>query len=111
MSRQAMQNPVEPIGYVADDGGDFTVFFRTKVELDAFVDEASPDRVYPVFSAAQSIPESTLKALHNILVEVMDNAVRNGANSISMPDEYVEVAAWLSGLPAPKLSQNDPVSI
>ena len=30
----------------------------------------------------------------------MDIAVSNGANSVSMPDEYVEVAAWLCGIPA-----------
>ena len=34
-----------------------------------------------------------------ILTEVMDIAVSNGANSISMPDEYVEVAAWLCRIP------------
>ena len=38
------------------------------------------------------------EAIGNILAEVMDIAVSNGANSISMPDEYVEVAVWLSGL-------------
>ena len=35
-----------------------------------------------------------------ILTEVMDIAVSNGADSRSMPDEYVEVAAWLCGIPA-----------
>jgi hypothetical protein len=28
----------------------------------------------------------------------MDKAVANGANSVSMPDELVEIAAWLNGL-------------
>ena len=39
-------------------------------------------------------------AIEKILAEVMERAVENGANSISMPDEYVEVAAWLSAAPA-----------
>ena len=39
-------------------------------------------------------------AIGKILTEVMDIAVSNGADSQSMPDEYVEVAAWLCGMPA-----------
>ena len=39
-----------------------------------------------------------------ILTEVMDIAVSNGADSRSMPDEYVEVAAWLCRIPV----QNGP---
>ena len=31
-----------------------------------------------------------------LLADAMDKAVSNGANSVSMPDEYVELAAWLS---------------
>lgn len=31
-----------------------------------------------------------------LLAKAMDKAVENGANSVSMPDEYVELAAWLS---------------
>ena len=48
-------------------------------------------------------------AIGKILTEVMDIAVSNGANSISMPDEYVEVAAWLCGMPTqnvPNVSEN-----
>lgn len=41
---------------------------------------------------AQNIPT---EAIGRILAEVMDAAVANGANSVSMPDHYVEVAAWL----------------
>jgi len=33
-----------------------------------------------------------------MLAQAMDAAVANGANSVSMPDELVEVAAWLSGV-------------
>lgn len=43
----------------------------------------------------QDIPRN---AIEKILTEVMDAAVANGADSRSMPDEYVEVAAWLCGI-------------
>jgi len=38
-------------------------------------------------------------AIAKTLTEVMDIAAANGADSRSMPDEYVEVAAWLCGIP------------
>ena len=38
-------------------------------------------------------------SIDKILTEVMDIAAANGADSRSMPDEYVEVAAWLCGIP------------
>jgi hypothetical protein len=34
-------------------------------------------------------------AIGRLLVEAMDRAVANGANSVSMPDDYVAIAAWL----------------
>ena len=40
------------------------------------------------------------EAIQKMLTQLMDIAVSNGANSVSMPDEYVEVAAWLCGIPA-----------
>jgi len=43
--------------------------------------------------AARKIP---LDAIGGILAEVMDQAVANGANSVSMPDEYVAVAHFVS---------------
>lgn len=46
---------------------------------------------------ATSVPR---EAIDKMLTQLMDIAVSNGANSISMPDEYVEVAAWLCGIPA-----------
>jgi len=46
---------------------------------------------------AQNVPK---EAIAKILTEVMNIAVANGADSRSMPDEYVEVAAWLCGIPA-----------
>ena len=41
-------------------------------------------------------------SIDKILTEVMDIAAANGADSRSMPDEYVEVAAWLCGIPGAK---------
>ena len=41
-------------------------------------------------------------AIGKILTEAMDIATANGADSRSMPDEYVEVAAWLCGIPGAK---------
>ena len=52
---------------------------------------------------ASSVP---IAAIGKILNEVIEIAVSNGANSIGMPDEYVEVAAWLcevSQQPAPSV--------
>lgn len=40
-----------------------------------------------------------VKAIATVLEEVMALAVANGANSVSMPDHYVEIAAWLSNVP------------
>ena len=36
------------------------------------------------------------ETIGQLLADAMDKAVANGANSVSMPDEYVELAAWLS---------------
>lgn len=35
------------------------------------------------------------EAIETLLNQAMDQAVSNGANSVSMPDEVVEVAYWL----------------
>ena len=48
-----------------------------------------------------------IEAIRRILTEVMDEAARNGAGSRSMPDDYVEVAAWLCGVSTKKASQPD----
>lgn len=48
----------------------------------------------------QQAPSVPREAIEKMLTQLMDIAVSNGANSISMPDEYVEVAAWLCGIPA-----------
>lgn len=36
-----------------------------------------------------------VEAIGRLLTEAMDEAVENGASSVSMPDDYVAVAAWL----------------
>lgn len=46
-------------------------------------------------------------AIANTLTEVMDIAAANGADSRSMPDEYVEVAAWLCGIPGAQPAPSD----
>lgn len=45
----------------------------------------------------RSVPR---EAIAKLLTEAMDAAVANGADSRSMPDEYVEIAAWLCEVPA-----------
>ena len=42
--------------------------------------------------------EEVKEAIERVLTELMDIAVTNGANSISMPDDYVLIAAWLCGI-------------
>ena len=63
--------------------------------------EASTTEPQP---GANSAP---IEAIRRILTEVMDEAARNGAGSRSMPDGYVEVAAWLCGVSTKKASQPD----
>ena len=50
-------------------------------------------------AAPQAVPDSVLKTIGWLLDDAMNAAVKNGANSISMPDDYVELAAWLAGIP------------
>lgn len=59
----------------------------------------------PVQPAA-SVP---VEAIGKMLADAMAVAVSNGANSISMPDEYVEVAVWLRGIspqPSPSVPED-----
>jgi hypothetical protein len=55
-----------------------------------------------IWADAQKAPQprtaepAPLAAISRVLAEVMERAVANGANSVSMPDEYVAIAAWLS---------------
>lgn len=48
-------------------------------------------------TGAQPAPSIPVEAIGKMLADVMAVAVSNGANSVSMPDEYVEVAVWLQG--------------
>lgn len=52
-----------------------------------------------LYTQAPTIPEPVMSAIGSLLEDGMAQAVANGANSVSMPDEYVEVAAWLCGIP------------
>jgi len=47
---------------------------------------------------AQPSPSVPVEAIGKMLADAMAVAVSNGANSVSMPDEYVEVAVWLTGM-------------
>ena len=51
----------------------------------------------PELPGPQPAPSVPIESIGNLLAQVMEVAVANGANSVSMPDELVEVAAWLSG--------------
>ena len=68
------------------------------------------DKLYAL-PGAQAQPASSIpvEAIGKMLADVMAVAVSNGANSVSMPDEYVEVAVWLQGecptQPAPSVPE------
>lgn len=53
-------------------------------------------------ATAPAWQDAPIKEICGILDEVMDIAVKNGANSVSMPDKYVTVAAWLASIPEDK---------
>lgn len=55
--------------------------------------EKFPGKVYPAAQPSKAIP---MEAIGRILAEAMETAVKNGANSVSMPDEYVAIAHFLS---------------
>jgi len=59
-----------------------------------------PDGKYPLYAlpGAQNAPSVPTESIGKMLAQAMEAAVANGANSVSMPDELVEVAAWLSGV-------------
>jgi hypothetical protein len=50
----------------------------------------------------QPAPSVPIDSIGKLLTQAMDIAVANGANSASMPDELVEVAAWLAAAPKPE---------
>lgn len=53
-------------------------------------------------AAALMAPTALRKTISDLLTDAMNVAVRNGADSRSMPDEYVALAAWLCEQPAPQ---------
>lgn len=59
-------------------------------------------------TGTQPTPSVPRESIERMLTQLMDIAVSNGANSISMPDEYVEVAAWLCGIPAQPAPEDKP---
>lgn len=60
----------------------------TVEEVRAFEAAAAP--------VAVAAPDGVLKTIGALLNEAMNAAVKNGASSISMPDDYVELAVWLA---------------
>jgi len=55
----------------------------------------------PVLTPAQSLTEGALKTIAGWLADDMEEAVKNGANAVSMPDELVEIAAWIEATGKP----------
>lgn len=48
---------------------------------------------------AARVPENIKAIIEELLADAMNTAASNGADSRSMPDEYVELALWLSAAP------------
>ena len=74
--------------------GDLAAMQEIVLRLEAAEKERDDLRV-----AMLCMERTPYEIIGKILTEVMDIAVSNGADSRSMPDEYVEVAAWLCGCP------------
>ena len=65
-----------------------------------FVDALPLAEAVPLFLAPQpAIPNRVVNAISVMVAQVMAQATGNSVNSISMPDECVEIAAWLARLP------------
>ncbi len=82
----------------------------TQEQEDTLVEAMSKAIARAEASLAEPQPganSAPIEAIRRILTEVMDEAARNGAGSRSMPDDYVEVAAWLCGVSTKKASQPD----
>ena len=63
--------------------------------------EENEKRLYTL-PGAQPAPSVPIDSIWKLLTQAMDVAVANSANSASMPDELVEVAAWLAAAPKPE---------
>lgn len=68
--------------------GDYILDFARAILKEAGVEELERD--------------APRDAISRVLTEVMDAAVQNGADSRSMPDDYVAIAAWLCGVREPE---------
>ena len=55
---------------------------------------------------ARQLPPAISFTIGSMLADAMNTAAANGANSVSMPDSYVELAAWLSGITPPAPASN-----
>lgn len=49
-----------------------------------------------------SVPQTVLMTIARLLDNEMNQCVESGANSVSMPDDLVELAVWLSAAPTDK---------
>ena len=65
-------------------------------------EQAIQEAIIEIRELRAKIEATPYGAIAKTLTEVMDIAAANGADSRSMPDEYVEVAAWLCGIPGAK---------
>ena len=96
------QEPVVEVQWAAGIPNGFLDFIST----DGYLPKLG-DKLYSL-PGAQPAPSVPIAAIEKILNEVIEIAASNGANSIGMPDEYVEVAAWLCGVspqPAPSVPE------
>lgn len=71
-----------------------TIWHGTAETLFDFIEVAIEQAALP------PVTPSIHATIGKLLAEAMDTAVANGANSVSMPDEFVELALWLSGATA-----------
>lgn len=77
---------IEPVGLLSER----VVRFGFKVQQALLAANGLLEGAEPL--KAEPVP---VEAIGRILTEVMGTAVENGASSVSMPDDYVAVAAWL----------------
>lgn len=98
---------------IQSDAESIAMFRKARDERDALRAELDAIKPHPhcdrscMFQCSQSAPSVPVAAIEKVLAEVMEIAVSNGANSVSMPDEYVEIAAWLHSLPAAPKSEGE----
>ncbi len=72
---------------------------RSYEELPAGMYPETWEKTCELYAAPRLPVNAPLAAIGKLLTWQMDIAVANGADSRSMPDEYVAIAAWLCGIP------------